>query len=106
MKDLHPNSTASYKEHQTSGRAENFRRRIFNLISGSEKPLTDREIMQTLNEPEVNNIRPEITRLKQDELIVEVDKVECPCTRKRVRRTKATGTPYFPRRCRTKPKAE
>lgn len=97
MKDLHENSDDSYSQQRKTGRTEHFRKVIFELLSSVRQPMTDREIMEALNEPDVNNIRPEITRLKQDELVAEVDKVNCRRTGKKVRRTVINSTVYFPR---------
>jgi hypothetical protein len=96
MKDLHENSTASLREQQASGASETFRRRVFETISTALVPMTDREVMEALGEAEVNNVRPEITRLKQDGLLVETGKTKCAWTGKQVRQTKATGAKYAP----------
>lgn len=91
---IHPNSTASYNEQREKGKTNHFRKAIFDLLSNSKAPMTDRDFMVALNEDDVNNVRPEVTRLKQDGLIVEVGKVTCPYTGKKVRQTMITGAPY------------
>jgi hypothetical protein len=95
MKALHPHSTASYREEQSAGRTRSFRRRVYDAIALTT--LTDRQIMAGLEETDPNNIRPEITRLKQDGLIREVGKVRCEYTGKTVRQVTTTGKPYFDR---------
>lgn len=98
MKDVHENSTRSLEEQKEAGRTEHFRKAIFDLLAKEKKPMTDRELMVALKEPDCNNVRPEVTRLKQDRVIEEVDKVKCQWTGKRVRRTQvAAGAEYRPR---------
>ena len=94
---IHRNSKESYAAQKGSGRTKHFRRRVWETIRDAG-PVTDRQILTTLLEPDVNNIRPEITRLKQDGLIVEIDRVKCPQTKKTVRRTFITGAPYTDKR--------
>ncbi len=96
-KDLHQNSTASYREEREAGRSDFWRRKIFELLAFSINPLTDRQIMHGLGDPDFNNVRPEITRLKQDGLVEEFDKVRCNETGKTVRRCKATTHNYLTR---------
>ncbi len=95
MKAIHENSTVSYVEQKVKGRTEHFRKAIFRLASNNAK--TDREYMDILKESDVNNVRPEITRLKQDGLLTECAKVICQHTGKKVRTTKASGAAYFTR---------
>lgn len=106
MKNLHENSTASFKEQKENGRAENFRKQIYDLLfrRSIEDGLSDREIMSILNETDVNNIRPEITRLIDDGLVQEVGKKKCQWTNKTVRFSIGTGRVYFPRH--QKPKGD
>lgn len=59
--------------------------------------MTDRDIIQTLQESDVNNVRPEITRLKQDGIIMECGEKTCPVTGKTVRLIKLTGKLFFSR---------
>lgn len=97
-KDIHENSTRSLNEQRQSGRTEMFRKSIWQLLFDKKVALTDRQIMDALNESDVNNIRPEITRLKQDGLILELNvKVRCAKTGKSVRQTKINSTEYKPR---------
>lgn len=96
-KDIHQNSTLSLQEQIDKGLTKKFRRAIFDLIKASAVPLTDRQLMQLLHETDVNNVRPEVTRLKQDGLLIETNKVTCQWTGKRVRQTTWTGKPYFDR---------
>jgi hypothetical protein len=94
---VHDNSTTSYDEHKGSGKAEIFRIKIYNLIVASSRGITDRQLLEALDESDVNNVRPEITRLKQDGLIEEIGKVQCERTGKAVRISAPTGRPYFSR---------
>lgn len=91
-KDLHDNSTLSYNEQKEKGRCHHFRRAIFDLLCKSA--MTDRELMEALKEPDVNNIRPEVTRLKQDGLVQEVGSKICQWTKKKVRVSTACSTVY------------
>jgi predicted HTH transcriptional regulator len=95
-KDIHQNSRDSYKDFR-GVKQSSYRARIWNLYNDAGKPLTDREIMQTLHEIDPNNIRPEITRLKQDGLLMEVGKNKCPVTGKTVRIATVTNRVYFNR---------
>lgn len=85
MKDIHDNSRKSHREHEGSGRGATYRQKIKALLALTGRPMTDREILTALNVQDVNNIRPEITRLKQKGLIEECGKVKCPVTHKTVR---------------------
>jgi hypothetical protein len=85
MKDIHINSDTSYREQKENGRVGRFREAIYLLLKKWDIPLTDRQIMNFLNEDDCNNIRPEITRLKQRGFIKEVGKVKCAWTGKNVR---------------------
>ena len=95
-KDIHENSRESFKEYRKA-KGFSYRSRIWNLYHAAGRPLTDREIMQSLLETDPNNIRPEITRLKQDGLLVEVGKNKCPVTGKTVRIATVTNRIYFNR---------
>lgn len=91
-KAIHPNSTRSYKEQKVSGQTEHFWKAILRIERESGRPMTDRQVMAVLNETDVNNVRPEITRLKQAGLIEEVGKVKCEYTGKMVRQTQIKKT--------------
>ena len=92
---LHQNSKDSYQEHVETGRRDTWRKRVYDFIEECEEGATDREVMEGLNTMEVNNIRPEITRMKQDGLIVELGKTRCKVTKKAVRVVMASGMAYF-----------
>lgn len=96
MKDIHENSTASYDEQKAKGKPDAFRKTIYNALKDWGR-MTDREVMVYLKEKDVNNVRPEITRLKQDGLIVEIGKARCKWTGKMVRITEISNLPYFRR---------
>lgn len=83
-KAIHENSAISYSEQNEAGRTEHFRKAIMRILSDG-KPRTDRQVMAILKETDVNNVRPEITRLKQAGKIKEVGKVVCEYTGKKVR---------------------
>lgn len=103
MKDLHENSTLSLQQQKASGRTTHFRRAIWDTLVASREPMTDRQIMDVLKETDVNNVRPEITRLKQDGLIAEAsEKTICSHTGKRVRRTFVCSTVYSEHRTKSK----
>lgn len=92
----HENSTKAYEEHKASGKRDCFRWRIWFAYSQFQNDgLTDREIMEIINEPDPNNVRPEITRLKKDGLLAEIGKTKCHKTGKTVRLCKTTNLPYF-----------
>lgn len=94
---IHENSKTSYEDHKKSGRRDGLRISVFNVIRDSIEPITDREVMDILGENDPNNVRPEITRLKDDGLVCEGLKTKCKKTGKTVRTVKWTGVAYFAR---------
>ena len=84
MKAIHENSVISYAENEESGKGATYRQKIVSLLKETGRPMTDRQIFETLN-TDINNIRPEITRLKQAGILTEAGKVKCPVTKKTVR---------------------
>lgn len=99
---IHGNSDKAYGEQVTSGKSDSYRDSVYKLISFSGiYGITDREIMAKLKETDPNNVRPEITRLKDDGLIREIGKTKCRFTGKTVRLVVVTELPYFPRNART-----
>lgn len=81
---LHRNSTKSYEEYKPV-KQDIFRKRVWMVYNEAPKPLTDREVMEILKEGDVNNVRPEITRLTQDGLLMECGQKRCEFTGKTVR---------------------
>ena len=94
---IHDNSRRSKREEDDSGRTTMFRKAVFNLLLSTEEALTSRQIMNRLKEDDVNNIRPEVTRLKEDGLIRETGTAICDVTRKTVAVFRPTGLPYMTR---------
>jgi hypothetical protein len=92
---IHPNSTASYQDHKETGKAEVWRKRVFDAYAYSDKPRTDRAVIISLGADDFNLIRPEITRLVQDGILREVGKVKCVITGKTVRICEWTGKAYY-----------
>ena len=86
-KDIHENSRKSYQENEESGKGRTYRAKILELLKDGES-MTDRAILDALNVQDVNNIRPEITRLKQGGSLAEDGKIKCPVTGKTVRMVK------------------
>lgn len=84
-KNIHDNSRKSYRENESSGKGETYRQKIIELLTETGEEMTDRQIIDTLGVTDVNNIRPEITRLKQKGVLKETGKVKCPVTGKTVR---------------------
>lgn len=85
MKDIHEHSRLSHAEHEAEGKGNSYRQRIVNLLTISGEEMTDRQIIGMLNVTDVNNVRPEITRLKQKGVLRESGKIKCPITGKTVR---------------------
>lgn len=102
----HENSPESLQGQVKKGKPFSYRRKVWEILSQRTEPMTDREIIETLHEQDVNNVRPEITRLKQDQLIMEVGKKKCPVTGKPVRLVRITGRPFFQRRAKSLKTAE
>ncbi len=93
---IHPNSTASLDEQKATGHTTTFRRAVYETLARTVVA-TDRQIATLIDEPDLNNIRPEITRLKKDGLVQESGKVKCFTTGRLVRQCCITGKPYFDR---------
>ena len=90
----HENSTESYETYKAESKPECFRRQIFELLCDTD--MTDRQMMNALKVFDFNNIRPEITRLKQDGLVEEIGKTHCAVTGRKVRICRAVpGAIYF-----------
>jgi hypothetical protein len=64
MKEVHQNSRDSFELFKKNSQST-FRFRIFELLKTQKRPMTDREIIDFF-ETDMNNIRPEITRMKQE----------------------------------------
>lgn len=94
---VHKNSTLSLEEQQLRGKTESYRHKVYSLLITSGIAMTDRQMMEMLNEDDVNNIRPEITRLKQDGILRECGLKVCSRTGKLVRLVEVTDKPYFSR---------
>jgi hypothetical protein len=95
---IHENSVKSYEEQKEKGLIESWRRIVFDAYC--MKPfnsLTDREVLSKLGNPDVNLVRPEITRLISDGLLKPVGKTICSFTGKTVRHCTWTGKLYFMR---------
>lgn len=84
-KAIHENSVESHIDHEEAGKGNTYRHQIINLLTYTQQHMTDRQIIDRLHVTDVNNIRPEITRLKQLGVISEVGKTKCPITGKTVR---------------------
>lgn len=80
---IHANSIAAFhaEEARLSKRAE----AVLAWIT-KHGPHTDREVMQGMGFPDMNNVRPRITELIEQGRLMEVGDITCPVTRKRVRR--------------------
>lgn len=85
MKAIHANSRLSLYENEIRGKGDTYRTKIYNLLADKDIPMTDRQIINALHVTDVNNIRPEITRLKQAGLLIEAGKAKCCETGKTVR---------------------
>lgn len=85
MSDIHDNSRKSFRENEDSGKGETYRRKIVSLLTNINCAMTDRQILKALEAKDFNNIRPEITRLKQAGILEEAERVKCEETGKTVR---------------------
>jgi predicted HTH transcriptional regulator len=85
---VHENSTLAHHEHESSGRGATYREKIVALLTRNGLKMTDRQIIETLQVTDVNNVRPEITRLKQAGVLEEVGKIKCPVTGHAVRQVR------------------
>jgi hypothetical protein len=91
------NSTESHKQHKESGKAGHYRRRIYELLLLTGVASSDRQLMAALGVTDPNYVRPEVTRLIKDGILVSVGNFPCEFTGRVVRRTELTGAPYTDR---------
>jgi predicted ArsR family transcriptional regulator len=80
---IHANSIKSYNDvkPELSGR----RKEIYLTICKRSKKMTDREVKDELQLPDMNSVRPRITELIKSGHLEEVGNVKCPLTGKTVR---------------------
>lgn len=81
-KKLHENSLLAYE--QELPKLTHRQQQILDICSDG-RLRTDRQIMNELGLPDMNNVRPRITELIKDGRITEMGKRVCPVTRKSVR---------------------
>lgn len=86
-KGIHPNSRKSHAETDHDTRTN----QILDAYELSPDPLTDRQIAEALGFADMNAVRPCITRLVRDQIIVEADAVVCGVTGRTVRACKIRG---------------
>lgn len=94
----HKNSDLAREQEKKSGRSSCIRESIFHLLVERGAPMTDREVAGVLGEEDLNNVRPEITRLRDAGLVREVGSTKCSVTRRKVRLVRNNGTEYDPNR--------
>lgn len=86
----HANSRAALEGAAAAGRVSR-KQRIIEALEGAGRPLTDREILRALGRDPLgdpNYVRPRVTDLLRDGVLVEVDTVICRWSGEAVRRTK------------------
>ena len=88
MSKIHKNSQDAYWEQRKklSKRAE----AIWQILI-AHSPLTDRQILDIMGLPDMNNVRPRITELIQMGFVEEVGNIKCKVTKKKVRVVRATS---------------
>jgi hypothetical protein len=84
MKAIHDNSKEAHHAHESTGKGEGYRTRIIKLLTNNRVPMTTRQIADTLHAQDFNNIRPEVTRLKDLGLLKEAGRIICPKSGHRV----------------------
>lgn len=80
---MHADSIASWREFDAGGRD----REVCEALCAIGRPASDREIMRQLGKSDTNYVRPAITRLTDSRVLREIERVKCPETGKRVRRS-------------------
>jgi hypothetical protein len=86
MKKIHQNSRLSYKEIKPKiGKRQ---QTIMDVILGTRRLLTDRQIMGQLGYSDPNLVRPRITELLRKGIITEGTPIKCVTTGRLVRRVK------------------
>lgn len=93
---MHVNSLLAYYQ----GEDRMFGTRELLVLGTVEKisPCTDREVMLHLGFKDMNAVRPRITELLEDGILVECDSVNDPITHRDVRRLKLADDPRKPTR--------
>ena len=82
---MHSNSLAAYAENKTRVFAERQEQVIAHVSQFG--PVTDREIVEGLRFGDMNAVRPRVTELVADGVLIEYDHVIDPATNRTVRRT-------------------
>ena len=94
----HENSIKSYAEQVAKGSCVSWRKRVYRFMANRPgRSFTDRELIETFRARDTNLVRPEVTRLIQDGLLVECGKARCAVSGKTVRLSRWSGLPYFSR---------
>lgn len=83
---MHRNSQLAHAQEEANGRLGKRAATILKWLKANPRPYTDREVAARLGYPDMNCVRPRITELVQEGLLVEVDSVRCHITGKTVRR--------------------
>ncbi len=78
---IHANSTASYWHFDKNTRRD----AVLEAITGAGRPVTDRQICESLGSADMNYARPTITRLVDDGVLRECGNIRCPVTGRTVR---------------------
>ena len=89
IKEIHPNSVNAYWEGRLDNSFSKRERLIMSCLRDHNEPMTDRQILEDLELPDMNAVRPRITELIKDAGILE----ECgtridDCTGKPVRKVR------------------
>lgn len=87
MGSHHPHSEAARGELAAEGTLSRRKAQILRWMQANPQPWTDRQIAARLGYPDMNCVRPRITELIEQGLLVECDSIRCQVTNKRVRRT-------------------
>lgn len=95
----HANTQQSFSAEVRAGRPFTYRRKIFEVLNQRSEPLSDRDVINILQASDMNNVRPEITRLIQDGILQECGEKKCDITHRTVRVIRiAHGAAYFDKR--------
>jgi hypothetical protein len=80
---MHENSTTCFKE--TISERSKRRGEILDAFKKADRPLSDREILQMIGRSDMNSVRPRITELVHEEMLIETGKIRDILTKKTVR---------------------
>ena len=88
----HPHSAKALGEHADSGRLSKRCEAILAVLEAAAGRMTDRQIKIIMGFEDMNSVRPRITEMIRDGILVEVGETVCPVTKMTVRTVIVKGS--------------